>query len=432
MKTSSGTRGGIGARLGRAFLLQATFISVATVVGVFLAGALLERVLIREALRGEATHFWDQRSTRPDFPLPSTRNLTGYMGNVPDALRPFGLGYHPWRHDAVDYLVYVSEGEGERLYLAFDRSSVGRLATYYGLAPLAIVLLALYLSTWLGFRVSRRALSPVIALARSVRQLDPRAPDPAAFNPDRLPRGADDEISELSAALARFAQRLNEFMERERHFTRDASHELRSPLTVIQMASDLLLQGTSLGEPERRAVQRIRRSARDMEELTAAFLLLARESETGLPTETVCINDVIATEIERVRPLAEGKPISLQIEARCRLSLEAPEKVLSVLIGNLLRNAVAYTDAGRVRVEIDASSITIEDTGIGLPAERVRDVGRPFVRGSSGQPGHGVGLTIVQRLSDRFGWPVEFTSEVGVGTRVQVTFPRATAVAVEG
>jgi signal transduction histidine kinase len=432
MKTSSGSRGGIGARLGRAFLLQATFISVATVVGVFVAGLLLERVLIREALRDEAAHFWEQRATRPDFPLPSTRNLTGYMGNVPDALRPLGLGYHPWRHDEVDHLVYVSEGGGERLYLAFDSSSVSRLAAYYGLAPLAIVLLALYLSTWLGFRVSRRALSPVIALARSVRQLDPRAPDPAAFNPDRLPGGADDEISELSAALARFAQRLNELMERERNFTRDASHELRSPLTVIQMASDLLLQGTSLGEPERRALQRIRRSARDMEELTAAFLLLARESETGLPTETVCINDVIATEMDRVRPLAEGKPVALQFDARCRLSLEAPEKVLSVLIGNLLRNAVAYTDAGRVRVEIDASSITIEDTGVGLPAERVRDVGRPFVRGSSGPPGHGVGLTIVRRLSDRFGWPVEFTSEVGVGTRVQVTFPKATTVAVEG
>ena len=432
MKTSSGSRGGIGARLGRAFLLQATFISVATVVGVFVAGVLLERVLIREALRDEAAHFWEQRATRPDFPLPSTRNLTGYMGNVPDALRPLGLGYHPWRHDEVDYLVYVSEGGAERLYLAFDSSSVSQLAAYYGLAPLAIVLLALYLSTWLGFRVSRRALSPVIALARSVRQLDPRAPDPAAFNPDRLPGGADDEISELSAALARFAQRLNELMERERNFTRDASHELRSPLTVIQMASDLLLQGTSLGEPERRALQRIRRSARDMEELTAAFLLLARESETGLPTETVCINDVIATEMDRVRPLAEGKPVALQLDARCRLSLEAPEKVLSVLIGNLLRNAVAYTDAGRVRVEIDASSITIEDTGVGLPAERVRDVGRPFVRGSSGPPGHGVGLTIVRRLSDRFGWPVEFTSEVGVGTRVQVTFPKATTVAVEG
>lgn len=412
-------------------MLQATFISVAAVVGVLVAGALLERLLIREALRDEAAHFWEQRLTRPDFPLPSTRNLTGYMGDVPDALRPLGLGYHSWQHDAVEYLVYVSERQGRRLYLTFDRSSVGRLAAYYGLAPLALVLLVLYLSTWLGFRASRRALSPVMALARSVRQLDPNAPDPAVFEPARLPMGADDEVGELSAALAWFAQRLNEYTERERHFTRDASHELRSPLTVIQMASDVLLQGTSLGEPERRAVERIRRSARDMEELTAAFLLLARESEVGLPTETVSINDVVATELERALPLAEGRPVALQIDARCCLSINAPEKVLSVLLGNLLRNAVAYTNAGRVRVEIQADAVVIEDTGVGLPAGHIREMGQPFVRGSTGRPGYGVGLTIVRRLSDRFGWPVEFTSQVGVGTRVRITFPGASATPLE-
>lgn len=412
-------------------MLQATFISVAAVVGVLVAGALLERLLIREALRDEAAHFWEQRLTRPDFPLPSTRNLTGYMGDVPDALRPLGLGYHSWQHDAVEYLVYVSERQGGRLYLTFDRSSVGRLAAYYGLAPLALVLLVLYLSTWLGFRASRRALSPVMALARSVRQLDPNAPDPAVFEPARLPMGADDEVGELSAALAWFAHRLNEYTERERHFTRDASHELRSPLTVIQMASDVLLQGTSLGEPERRAVERIRRSARDMEELTAAFLLLARESEVGLPTETVSINDVVATELERALPLAEGRPVALQVDARCCLSINAPEKVLSVLLGNLLRNAVAYTNAGRVRVEIQADAVVIEDTGVGLPEGRIREMGQPFVRGSTGRPGYGVGLTIVRRLSDRFGWPVEFTSQVGVGTRVRITFPGASATPLE-
>jgi len=157
------------------------------------------------------------------------------------------------------------------------------------------------------------------------------------------------------------------------------------------MASDVLLQGTSLGEPERRAVERIRRSARDMEELTAAFLLLARESEVGLPTETVSINDVVATELERALPLAEGRPVALQVDARCCLSINAPEKVLSVLLGNLLRNAVAYTNAGRVRVEIQADAVVIEDTGVGLPEGRIREMGQPFVRGSTGRPGYGVG-----------------------------------------
>lgn len=422
---------GIGARLGRAFLVQGAFIGVAALVGVFIAGLLLEGLLIRQALRDEAGHFWIHRAAQPDFPLPSTRNLTGYMGDVPAPLRPLGPGYHPWQQGDVEFLVYVTERGGQRLYLAFDRSGVGRLATYYGLAPLAIVLLLLYLSTWLGYRLSQRALSPVIALAREVRQLDPKSPDPAAFAPERVAGRADDEIRELADALAWFAQRLNELVERERNFTRDASHELRSPLTVIRTSAESLLDDAGLGDAGRRAAERIRRAARDMEELTASFLLLARETEDGLPAEAVSVNEVVATELDRARPLAEGRPVELELRSECRLVVQAPEKVLSVLVGNLLRNAVAYTERGRVRVAIDARGVEIEDTGVGLPPERARDLRRPFVRGASRHPGHGVGLTIVHRLSDRFGWPIAIDSEPGRGTRVRVDFPAATAAPIE-
>ena len=97
------------------------------------------------------------------------------------------------------------------------------------------------------------------------------------------------------------------------------------------------------------------------------------------------------------------------------------------MIGNLLRNAFSYTDAGRIAVTIDPGSVAIEDTGIGIPAGRVRDMYRPFVRGdATRRGGHGVGLTIVRRMSDRFGWPVEIDSRPGVGTRVVISFPDAT------
>lgn len=424
-------RGGIGARLGRAFLVQGAFIGVAALVGVFIAGLLLERLLIRQALRDEAGHFWTHRAAQPGFPLPSTHNLTGYLGDVPPSLQALGPGYYPWRRDDAEFLVYVTERDGQRLYLAFDRGGVGRLAIYYGLAPLAIVLLVLYLSTWLGYRLSQRALSPVIALAREVRQLDPKSPDPTAFAADRVAGPADDETRELADALAWFAQRLNELVERERNFTRDASHELRSPLTVIRTSAETLLADDGLGDAGRRAAERIRRAVRDMEELTASFLLLARETEDGLPVEPVSVNDVVATELDRARPLAEGRPVEIELQAGCRLVVQAPEKVLSVLIGNLLRNAVAYTERGHVRVVIDSHGLEIEDTGIGLPPERVRDLRRPFVRGASRHPGHGVGLTIVHRLSDRFGWPIAIDSEAGRGTRVRVNFPSATSARLD-
>lgn len=415
---------GLRARLGRTFLIQATLIGTAAVLGVFLASILLEGVLIRQALREEAAHYWKQHARNPASPLPATLNLTGYLDTPPAQLSALKDGYHELTIEGVRAVVYVARHAGKRLYLVFDHSGVGRLATVFGLLPLAMVLLVLYLSTWLAFRASRRAFSPVIALARVVRSLDPAQPDPAQLNPARLPLDADDEVRELADALERYALRLNEFLARERDFTRDASHELRSPLTVIQAAAGLLEEDPGLGEAGQRSVSRITRAVRDMEGLIAAFLLLAREFQAGLPLESNCVNEILVEEMERARLLAVGKPVEARLIATHQLHVEAPDKVLPILLGNVLRNAFAYTDAGEVTAEIGASSVVITDTGVGFPPGTLDALYQPFVRGDSGKHGgHGVGLTIVRRLSDRFGWPVEIVSQPGLGTRVEVIFP---------
>ena len=177
---------------------------------------------------------------------------------------------------------------------------------------------------------------------------------------------------------------------------------------------------------------RIKRSATDMEELTEAFLLLAREAEQGFELEPVCINDVAEYELERAEDLLAEKPVTVEFSADCRLTTPASEKVLSVLIGNIIRNAFSYTDTGTVRLHVGRNAVTIEDSGVGIPDEKVEQVFKPFVRGDTkNRGGHGVGLTIVKRLSDRFGWPVHFHSAVGVGTRVVVEFPDATCSDLE-
>ena len=117
------------ARLGRAFLMQAAYISVAAIIGVFLASVLFERLLIRQALQSEAAHFWQQRERDPGFPLPATLNLTGYLDAAPAALAGLAPGFHDARDDDDETVVYVGDRDGRRLYLVFDRSGVGRLAT---------------------------------------------------------------------------------------------------------------------------------------------------------------------------------------------------------------------------------------------------------------------------------------------------------------
>jgi signal transduction histidine kinase len=348
---------------------------------------------------------------------------------VPEAVRGLTLGYHVLRTPKSRALVYVSDSAAGRLFLVIDQAHIGQLALFFGLVPLTLVLLFIYLTTWLTYRLSRRAISPVIWLANEVKGWDAKKPDFSALAPDKVPPDIEGETLLLSEAIYGFGKRIGEFVERERNFTRDASHELRTPLTVIKMASEVLLSDGDLDDYGRRNVQRIARSARDMEALIEAFLLIARESEQALPADDFAVNTVVREEMERAEALIGDKPVTLELIERAQFCLHAPSKVVAVLIGNLIRNAISYTDQGGVKVTVDLGQIVVEDTGVGMSEEDLKQIFQPFFRAQHGRRGgHGVGLTIVKRLSDRFRWPIEFQSTEGKGTSVIVTFPVHTAV----
>jgi len=228
----------------------------------------------------------------------------------------------------------------------------------------------------------------------------------------------------LAKALEQYTDRIRSFVDRERTFTRDASHELRTPITVIRLAAAALLEHGALSPRARTQADRIQVAAHDMSELVEAFLLLAREGAQGLTGEPVDLAAVVATEIERARPLLERKPVTVESDFQSSLTLDAPERVLSILVGNLIRNAFHYTERGVVHVRLASGVLTIEDSGVGIQEEQVETLLRPFERGaaSAGAAGWGVGLTIVKRLVDRFGWDLALGSREGGGTRARVVF----------
>ncbi|MEM1260820.1 MAG: HAMP domain-containing sensor histidine kinase [Pseudomonadota bacterium] len=416
---------GLGKRLSREFLLQAIYISVAALFGVIAVAVVSQDVLTKQALRTEADYYWQRYAEDSTMPLPETRNMIAYRDQSerppPASLANLPTGFH--RQSGVDSEVaLVTEHDGTRLYLVFKARQVNELVFAFGLLPLVIVLIVIYLSLFSAYRVSRRAVSPVIALADQVQKLDPSQPDASLFG---AAPGSDDEIDLLYGALQNLAKRLESFAERERNFTRDASHELRSPLTVIRMAADVIGADASLSDTAMTHIQRIRQSAKDMEELTEAFLLLARESVQQMRDDWVVVNDVVVGETERTRLLTGAKPVQIHHEASNRLFVAAPEKVIASIIGNLARNGLLYTDAGDVTIKIDGSKVTVADTGPGMEPDAVENMFQPFFRANPGQRrrgGHGVGLTIVKRLADRFGWPLSVISELGRGTEVTIDF----------
>lgn len=426
--------GGLRRKIWVAFILQMTAISFAAILGVYAAATVIEDVLVKRVLHHDADYFLDRLAADPATPPPDTYFVRGYLEKpgsdaaaVPVRFNGLEPGYHRAGAERTD-IVYISDSPAGRLYLSLDAARTHHLVLAFGLALCAVIIVIVYLTTWMTYRASRSALSPVIALANAVRSWDPKHPDLDALLPENLPVRADGDVESLAYALHGFATRLEEFVERERAFTRDASHELRTPLTVIKASADMLLEDDVAPFTQRTAA-RILRAVRDMESLIESFLILARESETGLPEEEFSINDAVNEEIERAQPLCEGKPVQIVREDHASLALRSSPRAFSVLIGNLIRNACQYTESGHVTVSVEPDRVVVRDTGVGMSEQELSRVFVSFFRGDQGRgSGHGIGLTIVKRLADRFGWEVGMSSDEGIGTTVSVVFPHSQRV----
>ena len=417
----------------RVFLLQALAISIAVVLGVFAAAKVVQQVLVHEALDGEAEHYWALYAANSDFPRPNTRNLHGYLRDarrgdvIPDWLAGLEPGFHRVETPNGDQLVHVSDRGDARLYLVFDRIAVSQLAFFFGVAPLSVVLLLVYTLTFIGYRLSRSAVSPVIQLAEQVEAIDARAQ--ALEVPQFQVRvAADSEVQVLANALQEFVSRINDFVRRERNFTRNASHELRTPLAVMRANLDAL-QRRAGGDTELAApLARMRRTVGDMEKLLETLLILAREDEARLPREGIIVNDLLEERIGQVQRAIGKDTVRVELAAECLLEVHAPQRVLGIVVDNILRNAISYTPAGTVVVRVTSRGIAFEDRGPGMDAELLQRVFEPFERGETGQSGFGLGLTIVKRLCDRFGWKVAIVSEPGAGTTVTLELPDAAVI----
>jgi signal transduction histidine kinase len=259
------------------------------------------------------------------------------------------------------------------------------------------------LSLALGLWLSRKVLKPVTELARRLRDFRKNGKaEPLA------PHFADDEVGELALALDEYANRLTAMVERDREFNSDVSHELRTPLAVIASTTELLQGSPDLTDKLRERLKRIERASRQATELIEALLLLSRAERRG-PTrgETTEVAKVASDVIESQRPQMRDKPLIIDLVERGSVSVNAPASVLSVALTNLIGNAIKYTLEGSVRVEVGDNKIEVIDTGPGIKPEDAERLFQRGVRGEgAGGSGAGLGLAIVRRLCELYGWDV--------------------------
>lgn len=410
-----------------AFLVQVTLATLVILAGTWVAMEVAKREIARRALQEEADYFFAMRAAgdlqrRP----PDEARLRGYAiaaGDSAAGLPPALRTLEPGMHELPDQVVLVDQRGDVRLYLAYPRIAMDMRSLQMVAAPVLLALLALLAGAWFTYRNARRIVAPLGWLAQEVRHWDPMDPDTGALGPDRLPVAAGVEARQLAGALQRMAERMRAFVRRERDFTRDASHELRTPLTVIRVASDLLHSDPDLPARAQRSLARIQLAGRDMEAVIESFLILAREGNVELQREDFAVREVVAEEVENAQPLLGDKPVELEVVGSAEPMLHASSRVFAMMLRNLLSNACAYTERGRIEVRIEPDRLVVADTGIGMSAEALQRAYDPFYRGDPDRvSGKGMGLSIVRRLGERFGWPISLDSQPGRGTVATIRF----------
>lgn len=297
-----------------------------------------------------------------------------------------------------------------RLALIFGLQLLGVVVCvmlgWFGIAPPAVVLALIVVVSALAWLAARRQWRPVGRLARVMDAWDEQ-PDVEALAPAGLSERTDADVVSLARGLHGLATRVAGYNLRERNFTRDASHELRSPLTVIKMSADMLSDESELSKFGVRSVKRIQRATREMEALIEALLILARESDMGAGEEEFVVNDVLNRGLDDLRQMLEGRSIDLELEEPARFALRASPRVFIVLCWQLIRNASQQADHGAIRITVLPGIVAVSSRVDAAPA-----IDR-----------HGFELAIAQRISERFHWPLELQTRDNTEHIASIRFP---------
>jgi len=403
-----------------AFALLGLLVSLGLAGGLYVLTISMEERLVAETLSAELDDYIARFESNHNTPPPASTTIRTYVihpddKNAPKELQELDTGLHQIEFEGKGYYAEVKfSGERHFIVLYADkqiRHRENQFKLFLGIGILAMVCL----SAILGFRLAGRVISPVRELALRVAGLRPEDhPAPLAID---FPH---DEVGILAHDFDAYLLRLGDFIEREQSFTADVSHELRTPLAVIKGATEILLDDNGLDAARRTRVERIARSAHEMTELVSALLLLAREEQNQDVKSGCAVAEVLQQAVEGHQHLLHHKPVKIKLDIRVQTILPVECNLLRVVLANLIRNAIYFTEKGYISITMDDKGISVMDTGIGIPQEDIQQVFDRHYKGLSGS--EGIGLSLVKRICQRYDWKIDLDSQEDAGTIIRLLF----------
>lgn len=291
----------------------------------------------------------------------------------------------------------------------------------------ATLAIALVVSTVICFFLTRHLVGPIDRLRQATRQM--AAGDLSVRMLPQL-KGRQDDLALLAADFDTMAERVQSLLETKQRLLRDVSHELRSPLTRLQLALSLARRGS--GDTERQ-LARIASEADRLEQLIARVLKLARlerpaSAFEGIPVE---VGKLLETIAQDVAIEAEARNCRVSVHADAGLEVDGDPEILRSAFENVIRNAVRYGPSGSA-VDVTAArrediDIAVRDHGPGVPEKDLKLIFEPFYRVDTARDraggGEGLGLAIAARAIAAHGGTIEARNVPDGGLEIAMRLP---------
>ncbi len=397
------------------------FLSLLSIV-VYYSNEILEDQLLDKQTDFELQNTMALLASNSDAVLPRSASLSIYLASrsatrpIPQYLLDLPDGaHHDIEIDDKAYHVLVASFDGDRVYIQNDITEIERSENLLSAILLVAWILLIVALFFIARILSKKLSGPIAQLSDELSRI----------NPDQ--RGIslsgqfeDDEVGRIAQAFDSYTEKMDSYVEKQMAFAAMASHELRSPLTIIRTSADLI--ASRHDDPAIHAhLEKIQRASANMANMIHALLAVTRDKPIDDRHEPIALRPLVNEIIESLQPEVDAKHIEIENRLEESASISGDQTLITVVLLNLIRNSIKHSEKNSIRIEMQDLQLSISDSGIGIDSEDLEHIFNFAYRGENSQ-GYGVGLYISRLVCDYLGWSLELDANAGGGIIATIRF----------
>jgi len=397
------------------------FLSLLTLV-IYYSNEHLESQLLDIQVSTELESIKNKLKHSPDLELPRTAHLSVYLNNrhesdpLPLFIQDLKIGtHHEFENNKHSYQITVEPYGDYKIYILYDITAIEESDNQLCIIIFSSWLLLFTMMVVLSNRLSYSISKPIQKLSEHVSNI----------NPDQ--RGVEikgqfkhAEINNIAQAFNLYLDKMDDYVTKQMAFSPMASHELRSPLTVIQTSADLIGSLNSDASTQEH-VNKILRSTNNMAQLVHALLMVTRDKHAELERKSLNIKSIVGKLIDSYLLEANNKQCHIVNHVQADANIIGDETLLTVVLSNLIKNAIKFNRQSNIDIKFNDQTLEVIDDGQGIETQNLDQIFNFKFKGNNSQ-GFGIGLYISKLICDHQNWFLEIVKNKNQGITVRIKF----------